>query len=156
VCRLFSFFEQNLGPLVTQKDFNVLYIGSNKLFKGHQSAIKKGFFVPNNRAGTPWVYHVALERDGLIYDLDFTSTPIVLTVKEYADLFLSGAHKEGILFNPSFKRSLRILKIPGEEYLDLTSFALLTEAFHESLYHTYPNLTLKELVSLYTKESEDD
>lgn len=45
---------------------------------------------------TNWFHHVVLEKDGLIYDYDFGSSPSVVSVKKYFEkMFLSDKKSEG-------------------------------------------------------------
>lgn len=45
---------------------------------------------------TNWFHHVVLEKDGLIYDFDFGSSPSVVSVKKYFEkMFLSDKKGEG-------------------------------------------------------------
>lgn len=96
----------NITGLVTRADTNRINLNQANIL----IIENKGFSVMGmvnveyargvRRDGKPgpmnWFHHVVLEKDGLIYDYDYGSTPQVVSVKSYFDkMFLSDKKGEG-------------------------------------------------------------
>lgn len=99
-------------------DAKVLYI-LNDLHRGSlESSRKKRTLKPvsarkeeSNYWG--WTFHVVLEKNGLIYDLDFTHKPEALSVPEYFTKMFVG---KNLKYNPIETITMR--EIPAHEYLN--------------------------------------
>jgi hypothetical protein len=150
VIRLFAEFKKEI-PSLQPQDFKVLYIATSTWASAMYD--EKGFHVTNAREGfrqgelhefANWHYHVVLEFEGRIFDLDFTDKPQTLDRQSYMEEFFVSAgliqeYKGRVWGHPD---DLLVMVVPGDQYLTHAAQRSHSYEFHKKMLSDYPALPL--------------
>ena len=120
---------------------NVWYILPNA--DGSEGVIHPRVARPTEDGKTPreWAFHVVLELDGRIMDLDFTSKPDVVSVVSYA----GAMWEKGPFAVARAGETLFVRQIPARDYL--AQYSNNWSYFQEGGRGRYPAVDMSELVS---------
>ncbi len=148
--RLFRFWQANLDNALQMKDFKIHYIARPETLQGYKRFFFSTLFARelSYKEKVSWRYHVVIEYDGDIYDMDYTNTPRVLSARDYfsKDLIdntfiesLDGGRR-------SSGNKLRILTIPGEDFFWRQLIYVWETRFIKEMHAEYGSKVLNDYI----------
>jgi hypothetical protein len=140
VIRLYNYLKK-MVPELEPEDFKVIYVTRPGGWDYYIHEFDKDFSVLRSRVGLKkakvlnWRYHVALEYQNRIFDLDFNDHPTISTKDQYvSDLFVSrDLRSEHINLSGSIDE-LAVYSIAGNRYLLARTTKAQKKEFHDWIF----------------------